>query len=154
MGSEISGSIRNVTARNCLIDNGNWSPIRFKSQPSRGGVVENISFEDIRIVNARSILEVNFNWRPGSQKNAVIEYSDPVTVLRNVSLKNCSGNAESLGMVAGFETAPFEKGIFSFENCSFKAPKGLLIQNAAIDDFSEFDLITELPRPEGRKERR
>lgn len=154
MGSEISGCIRNVVARNCLIDNGNWSPIRFKSQPSRGGVVENISFENIRILNARKILEVNFNWRPGSQKNAVIEYSDPVTVLRNVSLKNCSGNAESMGMVMGFEIAPFEKGIFSFENCSFEAPRGLVIQNAAKDDFEGFELITELPQPKGRPEQR
>lgn len=36
MGSEISGGIRNVTIRSCLMDNENWSPLRFKSQPSRG----------------------------------------------------------------------------------------------------------------------
>ena len=30
-----------------LMDNENWSPLRFKSQPSRGGTVENITFEDL-----------------------------------------------------------------------------------------------------------
>lgn len=136
MGSEISGSIRNVVSRNCLIENGNWAPIRFKSQPSRGGIVENISFEDIRIDNALKIIEVNFNWRPGSQRNMPVEYSDPVTVLRNVSLKNCSGNAKSLGEVQGFDIAPFEKGTFHFENCRFETESGLRIKNAAEDDFS------------------
>lgn len=45
MGSEISGGIRNVTIRSCLMDNENWSPLRFKSQPSRGGTVENITLK-------------------------------------------------------------------------------------------------------------
>ena len=29
MGSEISGGIRNVTIRSCLMDNENWSPLPF-----------------------------------------------------------------------------------------------------------------------------
>lgn len=98
--------------------------------------MENISFEDIRIDNALKIIEVNFNWRPGSQRNMPVEYSDPVTVLRNVSLKNCSGNAKSLGEVQGFDIAPFEKGTFHFENCRFETESGLRIKNAAEDDFS------------------
>jgi len=55
--------IRNVTIRSCLMDNENWSPLRFKSQPSRGGTVENITFEDIIIKGARSIFDINMEWR-------------------------------------------------------------------------------------------
>ena len=47
MGSETSGGIRNVEIRDCIVDADNWAPIRFKSQPSRGGVVENIIYRDI-----------------------------------------------------------------------------------------------------------
>ncbi len=47
MGSETSGGIRNVTVLNCVMDSDNWAPIRFKSQPSRGGVVENITYKNI-----------------------------------------------------------------------------------------------------------
>jgi len=47
MGSETSGGIRNVEVRNCVADSGNWAPIRFKTQPSRGGVVENITYRDM-----------------------------------------------------------------------------------------------------------
>jgi len=38
MGSEMSGGIRNVEIRDTVIMEGNWAPIRFKSQPSRGGL--------------------------------------------------------------------------------------------------------------------
>ncbi len=37
LGSEVSGSVRGVTARNCVFDGGNWGPIRIKSQPARRG---------------------------------------------------------------------------------------------------------------------
>ena len=49
MGSETSGGIRNVEVRNCVADSGNWAPIRFKTQPSRGGVVENITYRDMTL---------------------------------------------------------------------------------------------------------
>jgi polygalacturonase len=42
MGSETSVGIRSADARNCVSDSGNQAPIRFKTQPSRGGVVENM----------------------------------------------------------------------------------------------------------------
>ena len=41
MGSEISGCIRNVLIEDCVCGPENRAPVRFKSQPSRGGVVEN-----------------------------------------------------------------------------------------------------------------
>ncbi len=44
MGSEVSGMIRNVEIRDTFIDSDNWAPIRFKSQPTRGGTVENIRY--------------------------------------------------------------------------------------------------------------
>ena len=33
MGSEVTGGIRNVEVRQCVMDADNWAPIRFKSQP-------------------------------------------------------------------------------------------------------------------------
>ena len=49
MGSETSGGIRNVEVRDCIAEANNWAPIRFKSQPSRGGVVENITYRNIEL---------------------------------------------------------------------------------------------------------
>jgi polygalacturonase len=63
MGSEVSGGIRNVTVRDCVADAGQWAPVRFKSQPSRGGVVENITYENIKIIDARMAFDFNLEWR-------------------------------------------------------------------------------------------
>lgn len=133
MGSEISGDIRNVTARNCRVDEDNWAPIRFKSQPSRGGVVENICFENIEVSNVRNIFDVNLDWRPGSQRNIEIEYSDPVTVLRNITVRNVRGSGKSMGQFNGFSVAPIGKDVFHIENCSFRTETGLTLRNAEID---------------------
>ncbi len=133
MGSEISGDIRNVTARNCRVDEGNWAPIRFKSQPSRGGTVENITFENIEVSHVRNIFDVNLEWRPGSDRNRVIEYSDPVTQLRNITVRNVHGDGRTMGHIHGFASDPINKDVFHFENCSFHTETGLSLRNAAVD---------------------
>ncbi len=63
MGSETSGGIRNVEVRNCVADSGNWAPIRFKTQPSRGGVVENITYRDMTLHATKQAFEFNLEWR-------------------------------------------------------------------------------------------
>ena len=63
MGSETSGGIRNVTIRHCVADSDNSAPIRFKTQPSRGGVVENITYSDIQLNDTRQAFEFNMEWR-------------------------------------------------------------------------------------------
>ncbi len=143
LGSEISGCIRNVTIRKCIMDNENWSPIRFKSQPSRGGVVENITFEDIHITGARTILEVNMEWR---MVPPLLPAAEKLTLLRNIRLKNIKGEAKSVGQIHGFKDAPFAADAFFFENVHIKAERGLSIANA---DNVNFDgLILEVAQGE------
>jgi hypothetical protein len=133
MGSEISGDIRRVTARRCRVDGDNWAPIRFKSQPPRGGVVEDITFEDIEVENVRSVFDVILEWRSGADRNRVMEYADPVTQLRNVTVRNVHGSAGSMGRFSGFASDPIGADVFRFENCSFATGTGLTLQNATPD---------------------
>ena len=137
MGSEISGDIRNVTIRSCLMDNENWSPLRFKSQPSRGGTVENITFEDIIIKGARSIFDINMEWR---MVPPLLPAHYPLTCLRNIHFKNINGEAQSAGTMYGFKEAPFGNDTFFFENCHIKAQKGLSISNVANVNFKGLEL--------------
>lgn len=127
MGSEVSGGIRNVTVRSCLMDNENWNPLRFKSQPSRGGVVENILFEDVTIRNARNLFEINMEWR---MIPPLAPACPQLTVLRNICFRNIYAETQSAGMIHGFKDAPFTKDSFRFENCTVKAQKGLRLANA------------------------
>ena len=136
MGSEISGGIRNVTIRSCLMDNENWSPLRFKSQPSRGGTVENITFEDIIIKGARSIFDINMEWR---MVPPLLPAHYPLTCLRNIHFKNINGEAQSAGTMYGFKELHSEM-IHSFENCHIKAQNGLSISNVANVNFKGLEL--------------
>lgn len=140
MGSEISGDIRNVTIRSCVIDKGNWNPLRFKSQPGRGGVVENITFEDITIHQARNIFDINMEWRMVPPL-APAHY--PLTRLRNIRFKNIKGDAENIGNIYGFKDAPFTADSFSFENCQVKAKKGLEVSNAKEVNFEGLEMEVE-----------
>jgi len=130
MGSEVSGSIRNVTVRSCTIDNENWNPVRFKSQPGRGGIVENITFEDINIKKARNIFDIEMEWRMVPPLSPAYH---PLTQLRNIHFKNITGTADTAGIIHGYKDAPFNNDTFTFENCHIKAKKGLDIKNANIN---------------------
>lgn len=143
MGSEISGCIRNVTIRKCVMDNENWSPLRFKSQPSRGGIVENITFEDIEISGARAIFDINMEWRMVPPLKPAVS---PLTRLRNIRFKNVRGEAKSVGQMYGFKDAPFGSDSFYFENVQIKAERGLSIRN--IDGVNFDGLILDIAEGE------
>lgn len=135
MGSETSGGIRNVEVRNCVAEAGNWAPIRFKSQPSRGGVVENITYRDMQIRDVSRAFEFNMEWR------MVPPIAPPAQVLpkvRRIRLVNITGTASSGGILHGLKDSPIED--VAFENCKIVAQKGLVIENARNVDVSGLTL--------------
>ncbi len=127
IGSEISGGVRSVTVRNCYMDSDNWGPIRFKSQPSRGGVVENITFENIFLNNTRSMLDINMEWR---MVGPDIPAAEVLTQLKNIRMINVNGNVKNAGTVHGFTGSPFRSGTLFFENCVINAETDLKTANA------------------------
>lgn len=131
MGSETSGGIRNVLIKNCVAEGDNWAPIRFKSQPSRGGVVENITYQNFILKGTRKALEFNMAWRmvPPVKPPAKV-----LPVVRNVRLINISGTVAAIGDIRGLEGSPVQ-GV-SFKDCKLTADKGLLIEHARGVDLS------------------
>ena len=130
MGSEVSGSIRNITIQNCVMEADNWAPIRFKCQPSRGGVVENITYRNIQLKNTRKAFEFNMEWRMVNPKPA----SDPLPVFRNVKIINVSGTTEVVGDMHGLKDSPVRDVVF--ENCNITAKRGFVIDNVEGIDLS------------------
>lgn len=121
IGSEMSGGIRNVEIRDCLVDSQNWAPIRFKTQPSRGGVVENITYRNIKLNNTRKAFEFDMAWRMIDSKPA----TRALPIVRNVKIINVSGTADVVGNMSGLEGSPIQ-GV-QFENCNINAKKGFSI---------------------------
>jgi exo-poly-alpha-galacturonosidase len=138
MGSEMSGGIRNVEIRNCIMDSDNWAPIRFKSQPSRGGVVENIIYRDIMLQDTRKAFEFNMEWR---MRPPIKPPSDPLPVVRNVKIINVSGTVKSIGDMHGLKDSPIRN--VTFENCKIKAQKGFTIENVKDIDLSGLSIEVE-----------
>jgi polygalacturonase len=130
MGSEVSGSIRHVLVERCTFT-GTGAAARFKSQPSRGGVVEDIVYRDIKLDKVRQAFEFNLEWRmvPPLAPPAKV-----LTVVRNVRLINFTGTAQTGGIMHGLKDSPIRD--VKFENCNFTAQRGLRMENAVNVDTS------------------
>ena len=135
MGSETSGGIRNVLVRNCVSDSGNWAPIRFKTQPSRGGVVENITYRDMKLHETRQAFEFNLEWR---MVPPIAPPAKVLPVVRNVKIINVSGDVESVGFIHGLADSPIQN--VTFENCKITAQKGFRIEHARNVDLKGLSL--------------
>ncbi len=141
IGSEVTGDVRRVTVRRCDMAGENWNPIRFKSQPSRSGVVEDILFEDIDISKARNVFEVNLSWR---MKGATEPPYHPLTTLRNICFRNITAHAENAGLFRGYEEQPLTPDIFTFDNCRLYVEKPLDLQFATLD-LSGVEMVISPP---------
>ena len=135
MGSETSGGIRNVEVRNCVADSGNWAPIRFKTQPSRGGVVENITYRDIKLHETKQAFEFNLEWR---MVPPIAPPAKVLPVVRNVKIINVSGDVQSVGIIHGLAGSPIQ-GI-TFQGCKITAEKGFKLDHARDVDLSGLTL--------------
>ena len=146
MGSETSGGIRNVITRHCVMDSDNWAPIRFKTQPSRGGVVENITYSDIVLRNTRVAFEFNMEWR------MVPPIAPPAKVLpivRNVTIRNVTGTVKTVGIMHGLAGSPIRN--VKFEKCNITADRGFAIENVRNVDLSGLKLTVKNGDPITKK---
>jgi polygalacturonase len=134
MGSEVSGSIRHVLVQRCKFT-GTGSAARFKSQPSRGGVIEDIVYRDIQLDNTRQAVEFNLEWR---MVPPIAPPAKVLTVVRNVRLINFSGTAQSGGVMHGLKGSPIQD--VKFENCKVTAQRGLVLENVKDPDLSGLEL--------------
>lgn len=130
IGSEVSGSVRHVVVERCRFA-GTGAAARIKSQPSRGGVVEDVVFRDLHLADVSRAVDFDVQWRlvPPLAPPARV-----LTVIRDIRLVRLTGTARSGGIVRGFPASPI-LGL-RFEDCRLQAPKGLVLLNAQKPDLS------------------
>jgi len=126
MGSETSGGIRNVVVRDCVADSRNAAPVRIKTNFTRGGVIENITYENITFNDIQRCYEINLEWSATSSSGDRM----PPT-LRNVKIINCSGLADSAGVIHGLTDSLISN--VTFENCHVRTYTGLMVDNVTDD---------------------
>jgi len=101
LGSEISGGVQNLHARNCEMSSPDLErAIRIKTNASRGGTIEHIRYDNIRVGQVQDAVVVNFYYEEGPDGDF------PPTV-RDVVITNLQvARAERAFMLRGFPDNP------------------------------------------------
>jgi exo-poly-alpha-galacturonosidase len=134
MGSEVTGSIHHVLVQRCTF-NGSNTGARIKSQPSRGGEIDDIVFRDIKLVNVRSFVEFLMDW---DMRLSRARPAANLTDVHNVVLENYTGTARTGGVIHGLSGGPIRD--VKFINCNVSAPSGLMMDHADQIDTSGLNL--------------
>ena len=129
VGSEMSGGVRNVKVTNCVFK-GTDAGLRFKSTRGRGGVVENITIENIAMTNiVGDAVLFDLFYGGGKDKTEKVKADVTTPVFRNITMKNiaCKGAKRAL-YFNGLPEMNLEN--ISLENGSFVADEGGRISEA------------------------
>ena len=153
IGSEMSGGVRNIFVKN-LTFNGTDCGLRFKSVRGRGGVVENIWMEDIRMNNIPTDA-INFNLYyfgkslsedklTGEVTVDKVPVSEETPVFKNMYFKNIyvNGAAQAL-KIMGIPEMPVEN--IQFQNMIIRSDVGIQMNYTRKIDFKNIDLRLDKP---------
>ncbi len=122
IGSEMSRGVHNVLVKDCLFVNADVG-LRFKSAMGRGGVVENIHMEDIRMANIREqsvIMTMNYVLNTMGEDEAVRQSSDPedVPTFRDIHFVRCKCKGAGKPVtIRGLEGYPESIHDITFDAC-------------------------------------
>ncbi len=159
IGSETSGSIRNVHAYN-LKAKGTSAGIKLKSAFTRGGTVENIRVHDIELENVNTAISIGLNWNPAYSYSTLPEEFDPNEIphhwkvmlehvdpkksmpkFKNISIENLTAKGSSTGIIANGHTKSTLDS-FTFKNINIECAKPGIISYAkdwTVEDVSLTD---------------
>jgi polygalacturonase len=129
IGSETDGGVRNVRVKNCTFedtDNG----IRIKSDRTRGGRVEDVVYENIRMTNVRGAILFSCYYPRVPETDAKQPLTEKTPHYSNIVVRNLSGTStQSAGIITGLPESLIEN--VTLDNVSLQAAKtGLNIRNA------------------------
>jgi polygalacturonase len=124
IGSGMSGGVRNVYAHDCSFEGGERG-IRLKSMRGRGGFVENVTFENIRMTDLRRQAIV-INMFYGSSTAAPRSKTPPV--FRNIAIRNVTCERVALAVdVRGLPEQPVSDVVL--EHLRIHAVQGVRCQD-------------------------
>jgi polygalacturonase len=115
VGSEVSGSVRNVYAEDCTMDSPNLDrALRIKTNAVRGGIIENIFMRNVKVGEvAEAVVKIDFYYEEGDKGNFV-------PIVRNVEVKNVECNKSRFAVwIRAYDRSPATK--VCIENCEFRS---------------------------------
>jgi polygalacturonase len=129
MGSETAGGIRNVFAEDCHFDSPDLNmAMRFKTNPARGGYIENIYLRNCTVQTAKYGIHITKRYGAGLTKDG-----DTDPAVRHIDIRNSTFGTLSRGaiFVEGFSPAKIVSDV-RIENCVFQpGDNKVIVTNAA-----------------------
>ena len=154
VGSETSGGVRNILFENCVFDKARWG-IRVKTRASRGNVMENMFFKNIKINDSSIIgIDVVMEYLDWMEK---LHYNDPmynsseavalrdsrIPEMKNIYFENVELNGAPLGVqLIGIKDHEIDN--ISFKNCSIEAENNFLVKDVKNIVTENFSVGTEV----------
>lgn len=142
VGSEMSGSVRNVLMHDCDFE-GTDRVLRIKSRPGRGGVVENIWVRDVTARDLhREVVILNMDY--SSDPNAPVDDFPPT--FRNVHVSRVAAVGAPVAIrITGLKDSPIHD--ITFEDMTIASTRGVIASDAKNLTFRTLNLtITKGPR--------
>ena len=136
IGSETAGGVRNVTVRNCTFEN-TENGLRIKSQRGRGGVVENITYDQITMKNVSPAITLTCFYAnnssgdaaPAAAVNDAVKISERIPVYRHIRISNLTATCPAAaGVIAGLPESCISDVVL--ENVKISATKSFEVSNA------------------------
>ncbi len=135
IGSETNGSVRHVTFRNCTFD-GNRIAIYLKASRDRGGVVDDVVYENITMKNVGEIIHIA-SYYPDNKipapgvKVEPAPLGDHTPQWSNITIRNivATGGTRDAGVIMGLPEAPAAN--ITLSNVTIEAPTGLRLGYAS-----------------------
>ena len=132
-GSETSGGIRHVKIHDCRADSGCGEVVRFKTRMGRGGVVEDIVYDNIQAEDVRQVFSFSMDafgttWLP-EQFRVMPPASVGTPVFRNITIENLKASKCAFaGHIIGLPESPISN--VKLENIEItNADKGFTVRN-------------------------
>lgn len=129
MGSETAGGIRNVFAEDCHFDSPELDmAMRFKTNPARGGYIENIFLRNCVVKTAKYGIHITKRYGAGVTKDG-----DTDPAVRNIDIRNSRFGTLTKGaiFVQGFSPEKIVTDV-RIKHCDFQPMKNpVTITNAA-----------------------
>jgi polygalacturonase len=131
IGSEVSGSVRNVYAEDCTMDSPTLDrALRIKTNAVRGGVIENVFMRNVKVGQvAEAVVKIDFYDEEGDTGSFT-------PIVRNVDVRNVECNKSQFGVwIRAYDRSP-ATGIH-IENCTFRD----VAEADVLDNVKDLSLI-------------
>jgi polygalacturonase len=155
IGSETQGGVYSVTVKHCTFEN-TENGLRIKSQRGKGGLVENIVYENITMTNVDPAVTLTCYYsynsahdpvqKPVPQDDAAQPMTNGTPVFRDIHVRNMTATCQKgAGTIIGLPESYISD--VTFENVKISAVKGMKITNTKEIEFTNSEITVEQGKP-------